>query len=95
MMCERGTEVTQSPDRHAKGVPTINGAPSVRRAVWRSRGGAARLGSAREDGNIIAPTSQSSELRSSQETVSGKGAETDEGAKLYHFSKKLRAVFGF
>ena len=40
--------VAEAPARHAKGVPTMDGAPSVRRAVGRSRGGVqARLDSAR------------------------------------------------
>ena len=32
--------VAKAPARHAGGVPTIHGAPPVRRAVGRSRGGA-------------------------------------------------------
>ena len=36
----RGCGVAKAPARHAGGVPTIHGAPPVRRAVGRSRGGA-------------------------------------------------------
>jgi len=44
----RDCNVAKAPARHAGGVPTINGAPPVRRAVGRSRGGAqVRLDSAR------------------------------------------------
>jgi len=43
-----GGNVVKAPARHAGGVPVMGGAPPVRRAVGRSRGGVqARLDSAR------------------------------------------------